>query len=1078
MNAIGGDKTILGIDLGATSVGWALISVRDGSVQGIVRAGSRVFEAGVEGDLESGREQSRNQKRRQARLQRRQIGRRARKSRKIFRMLQRWGLLPEGESKLPEERQEILTALDLQITKSEWLQKRSKDANVPRPEQVMPYLLRAAALDEQLGPFYFGRALYHLAQRRGFLSNRKESAKKTKDEKEETGKVKEGIAALREQIKSSGARTLGEFFSRVDPTAQRIRTRWTARAMYMDEFDTIWDAQARYDTGRYTKERKKALRQALFFQRPLNFPRNLVGECDLEKGEKRAPAHLLISQRFRMLDKLNNLKVLTPGDRERALTPEERQRVLAELETNSDAKFSALKKLLELKKGTKFNLEEGGEEKIPGNRTNSAMQRVFGERWEKFTPQEKDAVVEYVWSFEKADKLKTAAMKRWGLSETRAEELSDTALENDYFSLSRRAMEKVLPLLETGMPYAEARRKLYPEQWAKKEPLALLPPVQMACKNVRNPAVVRSLTELRKVVNAAIRKYGKPDEIRIELARDLRNARGERERQWKAGRENQKLREEAARKILDEMKGYKPSGGEILRVRLAQECGWKCPYTGNQIPMNALIGGETRFDVEHIIPFSRSLDNSFANLTLCDAEHNRNVKQSRTPGEAYGSDPEVYQKILERVRSFRSKFRDAKLRRFLMTTEEVAEHLQNFTSRQLNDTRYATRLAADYLALLYGGRTDKEGNLRIRATAGQVTAMLRDEWKLNVILNDGETSAGGSVRKSRDDHRHHAVDAIVTALTDDGTIAMLSRAAELAPAAGRRRFAPVEAPWTNFVDTVREEVERMVVSHRVSKRVRGPLHEEFIYSAPIPVGATVPGKTRDKSAGQSEFRLRKPLVKLSAKEAGDIADPVVQRLVNEKLTEFPGAAPKDVFSVEKNLPFLTAKDGRRIPIRKVRVRKPVPAIAMGAGSKLRHVKAESNHHVEIYAELEEKGRETEWAGAVVPLLEAVRRKRAGAPIFKKDHGPGTEYKFSLSAGEVVECENESTGERRLFHVRGCTQMSAGGVRVFLAPIADARQKTEIVEDDLYLRPVPNTLRRWKARKVRVTALGDVEEAND
>jgi CRISPR-associated endonuclease Csn1 len=1078
MSTNGNDKTILGIDLGANSVGWALVSVRDGSTQGIVRAGSRVFEAGVEGDLESGREQSRNQKRRQARLQRRQIWRRARKSSKIFRILQRWGLLPQGESKLPEQRQQLLTALDLQITTSAWFQNHSKAANVPQPEQVMPYLLRTAAMDEQLDPFHFGRALYHLAQRRGFLSNRKESGKKAKDEKEETGKVKEGIAALHEQIKTTGARTLGEFFSRVDPAAQRIRTRWTARTMYAHEFEAIWDAQARYDAERYTEAKKKALRLALFHQRPLSFPRNLVGECDLEKSQKRAPAHLLLSQRFRLLDKLNNLTVLPPGEKERALTPEERQRVLAELETNGDAKFSALRKLLELKKGARFNLEEGGEEKIPGNRTNSALLKVFEERWEKFAPQEKDAVVEYIWSFEKAGKLKTAAMKRWGLSEAKAEELADTALENDYFSLSRRAMQKVLPSLETGMPYAEARRNLYPEQWAKSEPLPFLPPVLFACKNLRNPAVTRSLTELRKVVNAVIRKHGKPDEIRIELARDLRNSRGERERQWKAGRDNQKLREEAVRKILDSMKGYKPSGTEILRVRLAQECGWKCPYTGNPISMNALVGGETRFDLEHIIPFSRSLDNSFSNLTLCDADHNRNVKKGRTPGEAYGSDADAYQQILERVRAFRSKFRDAKLRRFLMTSEDVSDHLRNFTSRQLNDTRYSTRLAADYLALLYGGRSDAEGKLRIRATAGQVTSMLRDEWKLNVILNDGQTSGGGSVRKSRDDHRHHAVDAIVTALTDDRTIAMLSRAAELAPSAGRRRFAPVQAPWNNFVDSVREEVEKMVVSHRVSKRVRGPLHEETIYSSPLPGSAPLSGKAGKKSAGTFEFRVRKPLVALTANEADAIADPAVKRLVLEKLAQFPGTPPKDVFSAEKDLPFLTAKDGRRIPIRKVRVRKAVPAIPVGKGTKLRHVKPESNHHVEIYAELDEKGRETGWTGAVVPLLDAVRRKQAGDPIFKKDHGPATEYKFSLAPGEAIECLDENRGGRRLFHVRGCTQLSAGSVQIFLAPLEDARQKNEIVEDALYLRPVPNTLKRWEARKVQVTALGDVEESHE
>ena len=98
----------LGLDLGSNSLGWAVVKTHDDAIDKkldrIVASGARVFDAGMEGDLEKGREESRNAKRRQARLQRRQTERRARKRGKLFRRLQRAGLLPAGDASSPENR--------------------------------------------------------------------------------------------------------------------------------------------------------------------------------------------------------------------------------------------------------------------------------------------------------------------------------------------------------------------------------------------------------------------------------------------------------------------------------------------------------------------------------------------------------------------------------------------------------------------------------------------------------------------------------------------------------------------------------------------------------------------------------------------------------------------------------------------------------------------------------------------------------------------------------------------------------------------------------------------------------------
>ncbi len=640
--------------------------------------------------------------------------------------------------------------------------------------------------------------------------------------------------------------------------------------------------------------------------------------------------------------------------------------------------------------------------------------------------------------------------------------------------LSRRAMGKLLPLLESGKQYMAAVKEIYPAVFAPREPVNSLPPVALWQKDLRNPTVARCLTETRKVVNALIQRHGKPSEIRIELARDLRNSKKQRQRIWEENRDNERARKKARENIAKEMPaGYQVSGADLLKVRLAEECHWTCPYTGRAISMKALVGHEPQFDIEHIIPFSKSLDNSFANLTLCGAEHNRTVKGRRSPSEAYGANPEVYLQILERVRQFRSPAARRKLQLFTMTPEEVAAYLSEFEDRLLNDTRYATKLATEYLGLLYGGAIDSEHRRRIRIAGGRVTAILRDEWKLNSILKDGATENGGRDRKWRGDHRHHAVDAIVTALTSDGTIQMLSRAAESAPIERRRRFASVEGPWPDFTDSVRDAMSEIIVSHRVSKKVSGALHEETLYSRPFQASPAKMGlKTR--SNVKSEYRVRKPLAALTNSDLEGIADAEIKKLILEKLSAAPGAAAKDVFSNESNLPSFVTHDGRRILVRNVRVRKPVNAGEIGGGPARRYVVTESNHHIEIYAELDKDGREVEWSGEVVPLLKACQRLRDGEPVVKRDYGPGTEFRFSLAPGEVIEANHG--GQTKLLLVRGCTSESNG--RVSFSPISDARQKPEQIEDGSYTRKSVNALRAWKVRKVRITPLGGVVEAHD
>lgn len=927
----------------------------------------------------------------------------------------------------------------------------------------MPYILRAAALDESLEPHHLGRALYHLGQRRGFLSNRKKPMQKGEDE----GIVKESIAELRQKMQESGARTLGEYLVRLNPFERRIRQRWTHRDMYELEFERIWDAQAAHHPELLTPARKKELKRAIFYQRPLRFPRELVGHCELEPEETRAPRHYFIAQRFRLLQSLYNLRLALPGESERDLTTQERTKLDSELELKGDQTFGQIRKLLGLKRAV-FNLESGGEKLLRGNRTTAQFYKAFGERWLEMSAAEHEAALQDVRSIVKEETRLRRAQEHWKLDPEQAKEFAGIALEPDYFNLSRKAMERLLPLLETGMTYAAARRELYPERFQAREAMPLLPPVHDAFEYLRNPAVERTLTELRKVVNALVRQYGRPGQIRIELARDLRKSRKEREANWKKNRDIEKSRKGAAERIIAEAGIANPSREDIRKVLLADECRWVCPYSEPErtISMRALVGPESQFDIEHIIPFSRSLDNSFFNVTLCYHEENRNRKRNQTPYEAYGNEPERFQAILDRVRRFDSETADEKLKRFQIT--DTADILQGFVDRQLNDTRYAATMAGDYLGLLYGGKIDPQKNLRVRSTTGQVTAYLRDEWMLNRILRDGPTEQGGKVAKSREDHRHHAVDAVAIALTDESTIQQLSRAAQQAPQQGRRRFAPVPAPWPDFVDSVRKQVSCIVVSHRPSRKVSGALHEETLYSKSLPLPDS--GKDHEKAV-----RVRKPLERLSKTEVKDIADARVREMVEAKLAQLGGDPKK--FSAPGNLPFFKTADGREIPIKCVRVVKKTPTFKLGEGIRQRNVTSESDHHLEIFAERDEQGEEVEWDGVVVPLAEAYRRLRTKVPVVQREFGAHRQFKFSLCPGDVIECDGEHDG-RRLLVVRGTSIEGGATGRVALVPINDARQKKEIVASKDYLRFPLEKLRKLHACKVSLSPLGDLGTAND
>ncbi len=1032
----------LGLDLGANSLGWAILEVEpkvlwyNAKPVGIVASGVRIFDAGVEGSIEQGKDSSRGATRRLARQPRRQHWRQQFRKAKLFRILQQLEHLPPTDERTAEVRDATLKKLDEQLT-TKWCPDGDIDAH-----QKLPYLLRAAALDQRLDPFELGRALYHLAQRRGYRPNRKTD----KPDDEDAGKVATGISTLdcarrKDPVDPATLRTLAQTvrdeFKQQDgafaiasedaasPTRGRIRRHYTSRQMYYDEFIAIRDSQLKYGSTISELEWKR-IEKAIFHQRPLKSQKHLVGRCTLEfdkrkSGRRRCTIALPEFQEFRLLQSLNHLRITIPDGQTEGVSKEQHAALLQHLQqfgdlllnpprrrSKNDARNTSVMSLLDLPKGTKFSLnaftdggdadsEDDDDTKLIGNRTAAKLRPIFGSRWDTITDIERDRVILQVLYVTNPDSLKRWAVAKWNLSSEAAEALSNVSLEEGFGGLSRTAIRKLLPELRNRLRYAEARMKVYPESFKAQEPLDLLRPLNDWNSDVRNPAVIRALSEVRKVVNTIIRKHGKPAQIHIELARDLKRSRKERQEIWKKNEDQRKRREKAAKQILEELGVSNPKRSLIEKWLLADECNWECPYTGKRITASNL----DYFDVEHIYP-RQYLDDSFANKTMCDQSFNRNRKKNRLPSQVLSG--EESETVLQRVRSFQGSYADGKLKRFI-----AAAVPEGFVDRQLNDTRYNSRLAADFLGTLYGGRNDADGKQRIVTPTGNLTWIFRTGWQLNSILSDTDD-------KDRRDNRHHAVDAICIGVSTQKAVQLASTIASGKSMPGQRfneflSELPKEVPWPTFLADVRQSIQNIIVSHRPTRTIAGPLHAETNYSKPhVKYGQTnaAAGTSRKSSKPKPpavEYRVRKSLDKLTEKDitGESIIDPAVRAAVQAKYAELcsiattkadktPAKMWNDLAKID-NFPRLPPSPSRvrkgettfGSPIFKVRLSTDAKPRTVGKGVRERQVASgkDSNYATMIYAILDKNGKEIRWEHEIITRLDAHLRLSANGGGRKK-----------------------------------------------------------------------------------------------
>jgi CRISPR-associated endonuclease Csn1 len=915
----------LGLDIGANSIGWALI---DGSEKNaIIDIGVRVFPEGVDRDTK-GLEKSKNATRRETRGARRTHQRRNRRKEQLLKALQAIGLLPTDGSEL--------RALF---------------------HTTNPYGLRKIGLSEKLERYEFGRVLYHISQRRGFKSNRKSG------EPKEDGKVKKEAGELQKKIDDAGCRTIGEYFAGLNPEEQRIRGRYTFRSMYEKEFDLLWAKQREFYPDVLTKKLRKQIRdEIIFFQRPLKPTDELIGECELEQGEKRCHRGDWHARRFRILQDLNNLLIQNPDGSESKLTDDQRKILLDRLWQKEELPFDRIRELFCLLETQKFNLEQDGKvKKLKGDGFTAAMRskKLFGpKKWDEITESEKIKINEWFVELED-DELQRKLSSEYELNGEQIEAALKIDLPRGYMSFSRKAITKLLPFMEEGLITSEAIEKAGYRRdegdagyTADRLPL---PP------NLRNPIVQKGLFEVRKIVNALVREYGKPGKINIEMARGVHGSRRQREElHWKI-LENEKRNNEARKRLREDINITNPSREDIIKYKLWEECGKRCPYTGRIISQEALFGPNPEFQVEHILPYDRSLDDSYMNKTLCEVHENIHIKKGQTPYEAYSHDSEKYGRIKQTIKVLPWP----KQQKFLQKQIDIDQAVRN-----LNDTRYICRETVAYL---------KQLGIHVKGTRGKMTAELRHQWGLDGIFDELGT-------RRDDDHRRHAVDAIIVAVTENEHLRKLARSKY---AVGGPIF---DSPWLDFRNEVREKVKTINVSHRVQRKVSGRLHEETYY-----------GSTNE----EEKYVFRKYLKDLTPAMVKDIVDPVVRGIVKEQMDEKGADFWKEPVYMRRTSSY------KKVPIKKVRVysiAKNMMPMTDEQGQPYRYVEPGRNHHVEIFEYADKKGR-VKKDGKVITMFEAVQRNRRGEPVVKKDYGDNKKFVCSLGINEMFMMELYGGGKR-------------------------------------------------------------------
>lgn len=814
-------KTILGLDLGVASIGWSLIRSEDNFPNQIIDMGVRIIPLTTDetDEFTKGNAISKNRSRTMMRTQRKGLDRYQLRRKALIACLKEHGMMPDKKM--------LLHLSPLEI-----------------------WGLRAKAAKNEITLEELGRVLLHLNQKRGYKHSKSDQSE---DEKKQTDYVA-AVNSRFDFIRSKGW-TIGELFYKGLKDFEGLQKEWDEaanepvfrtkekvfpRAAYEAEFDQVWNVQKIFHPAALTDELYEEIRnEIIYYQRRLKSQKGLVSICEFERkkyitnegkeieaGPKVAPRSSPLFQVCKLWESINNITIKNRRGELFELTPEHKQEIFDRLQINEWLKLNELFKILGLGRNAGYFANEQIRKKgIQGNTTKAAILSIVGKdhpclqfdleinasALDRSTGELKPAVsaefekeplymlwhVIYSLNNNEADCINTLKSS-FGFDDDTAKKLASLDFTKGGFgNKSAKAIRKLLPYLQEGKMYSEAcalagydhSNSLTKEENLNRELKEKLEPLKK--NSLRQPVVEKILNQLINLVNALMEKHGRPDEIRVELARELKQSREERNNAYnninKRERDNDKIR-----KMLLEDPAFKKksvSKRDIERYRLWEELGKISPYEpGKVIGLGELFNGN--YDIEHIVPRSLRFDDSFGNKTICPRKYNSG-EEGKNAMTAFdymltrksAAEFEAYIEFIEKAYSDK-KITKTKYENLLVSADKLTE---GFIERQLRETQYIAKKAKDIL---------KDICHEVHTTTGTVTQRLRELWGWDEVLENlnlpkykslgltemkeinhkGQLSLKEKIKDwtKRDDHRHHAIDALVIACTSQAVIHRLN----------------------------------------------------------------------------------------------------------------------------------------------------------------------------------------------------------------------------------------------------------------------------------------------------------------